>query len=391
MVKKKIGLIYSYNKEWVAGSYYILNLIHSLHLLEDQRKPELIILSHSIEEFKSIQQTGYPYLKFHLLYKKKNSFLRGVCNRALTKMGHLFGKEWNFFKELPEEKLSIPLDLLFPALNIDYFSAVENKLFWIPDFQEHFLPRFFSEDELLNRKRYQLSLLAEKNAIVFSSNDAMSHFKEIYPQAACKTFVLPFAVTHPRYDHIKIEDLRDKYGLQKKYFFCANQFWAHKNHLTVFKAIKLLKEEGIPDLQVVFSGKETDYRNPEFFEELKKIVSQAGVEQQCAFLGFIDREDQLQLMQHAICVIQPSFFEGWSTVVEDVKAMNQYIILSDLKVHREQLSENVSFFNPESERELADHMKQILHHAPVNIQLNYQKQIHSFGKKFIDIVEKLKV
>jgi hypothetical protein len=56
-------------------------------------------------------------------------------------------------------------------------------------------------------------------------------------------------------------------------------------------------------------------------------------------------------MNHALAIIQPSLFEGWSTVVEDVKAMNQHIIVSDLNVHRDQLGVQAFYFNPNNENE----------------------------------------
>ncbi len=45
------------------------------------------------------------------------------------------------------------------------------------------------------------------------------------------------------------------------------------------------------------------------------------------FLGFIDRGEQLQLMKNSIAIVQPSLFEGWSTVVEDTKAMQSCNII----------------------------------------------------------------
>ena len=33
--------------------------------------------------------------------------------------------------------------------------------------------------------------------------------------------------------------------------------------------------------------------------------------------------DQLRLMKESLGVIQPSLFEGWSTVIEDAKALNK--------------------------------------------------------------------
>jgi hypothetical protein len=50
-------------------------------------------------------------------------------------------------------------------------------------------------------------------------------------------------------------------------------------------------------------------------------------------VGFIDRAEQTMLLKNAISIVQPSLFEGWSTVVEDAKALNQYMILSDIPVN----------------------------------------------------------
>ena len=333
----KIALIYSYNKDWVAGAYYIINLIQALNRQSDESKPELIILSHSQEEFQTVKDTGYPYLKFQQLYEKDFWVSYTLPERIVNKTCRFLVGKNSIYREQTYKRLGIKLDLLFPASTHIYFSDVKNKLFWIPDFQEHFLPQFFSEDEINSRKAYQKSLADNSCPIIFSSNNALEHFKEIYPNSRSKTFVLQFAVTHPNYKSISTDTLFVKYNIDKPYFFCPNQVWAHKNHIAVLKAVKILKTEGTKDLLVVFSGKEVDYRNPAFFGELKNYITENGIEDCVRFLGFIDREDQLQLMNNSISVIQPSLFEGWSTVIEDAKSMGQYVIASNLEVHQEQL------------------------------------------------------
>jgi len=54
-------------------------------------------------------------------------------------------------------------------------------------------------------------------------------------------------------------------------------------------------------------------------------------------LGVIPRADQIQVLRCAAAVVQPSLFEGWSTVIEDAKALGRPVIASDIAVHREQL------------------------------------------------------
>jgi glycosyltransferase involved in cell wall biosynthesis len=200
---------------------------------------------------------------------------------------------------------------------------------------------------------------------------------------------LPFAVTHPTYADVAIETLKQKFNIQENYFYSPNQFWAHKNHKVVVEAIELIKKE-FENILVVFSGKESDYRNATFVDDLKKLVKDKGLEKNILFLGFIDRKEQLCLMKNALAIIQPSLFEGWSTVVEDAKAMNQFVIASDLRVHREQLKQNALFFEPANEFALVEAMKKVLNKEFENKDNDYKQDIHRFAKRFLQIVNCIK-
>jgi glycosyltransferase involved in cell wall biosynthesis len=391
MVKRlKIGLIYSYNIDWVAGAYYILNLVQAINKLDDQHKPELIILSHTTDEFNTIRETGYPYLTFLQLNRTAMIPSYSLFERGINKLFRKVSGKELIKKTHTKNRLPAALDVLFPATTHIYFSNIKNRLFWIPDFQEYFLPQFFSEEEIRSRSAHQQQLTKKGTAIVFSSNDACAHFHTFHPQSQAKTFVLQFAVTHPAYEHISMEALRSKFSINRPYFFCPNQVWRHKNHLTVLKAVKRLKDKGESEMLVVFSGKEYDNRNPHVFEELKNYIQENGIEEQVKFLGFIDRKEQLQLMKNALCVLQPSLFEGWSTSVEDAKAMGQYLIVSDLPVHREQVKGNAVFFNATDEAQLADCLSKMQHHELIKTgSHNYQEDILKFGEQFIKIANEV--
>jgi len=53
-------------------------------------------------------------------------------------------------------------------------------------------------------------------------------------------------------------------------------------------------------------------------------------------------------------VIQPSLFEGWSTVIEDARALGRPVIASDIPVHREQLGDTARYFIPRDPASLAE-------------------------------------
>jgi glycosyltransferase involved in cell wall biosynthesis len=143
---------------------------------------------------------------------------------------------------------------------------------------------------------------------------------------------------------------------------------------------------------LAFSGKEDDYRSPGYTEGLKKYVSDHGLEQHVRFLGFLDRDEQLQLMNHALAVVQPSLFEGWSTVVEDGKAMSQVILASGLDVHHEQLDNwegTSAFFEGRNSAQLAEQMKRVLNGELKRQSSDYNRNVKQFGSDFAGIIERI--
>ena len=254
----------------------------------------------------------------------------------------------------------------------------------IPGFQEHYLPEFFTLKEVEDRKMSQVEIIKKAKYIVFSSQSAGNDFDEIYPSNNLTKFILPFAVTHP-----ELEDrhsITGRYKLPDRFFICCNQFWKHKNHITVIRAIHLLKQQGHEEL-VVFTGKEHDYRHPDFFNELTELTTILGIKDNVRFLGFISREDQLCLMKNAVAVIQPSLFEGWSTVIEDAKALKAKIIASGINVHKEQLEQyGLSvLFSPNNEKELAAAVLAIDEIAA--IAPDYEKNVIAFAENFKTIFD----
>ncbi|MES2567377.1 MAG: glycosyltransferase family 1 protein [Bacteroidota bacterium] len=374
-MRRKIGILFSSNENWIGGTYYILNLVSSFLSLDDSERPEVIVISWNINDAEIVKKTGYPYVSFLNLYIPYN-----FLEKILFKLFPEFTKK-NVIKKYDRKQI----DVLFPATTNDKFLNIENKIFWIADFQEHYYRDFFEESEIQQRQFSQIKIAGSTNNLILSSNSSKKDFEKFYPDHKCKTYVVNFAVTHPIYNQIDIENLKKKYHIVGKYFISPNQFWKHKNHKVVIDAVKLLKEKGIHVL-LVFTGKEHDRRNPAYTDELKKYVQDSNLSEQILFLGFIDRSEQLQLMNNAEAVIQPSLFEGWSTVVEDAKAMNQYVIASYIDVHKEQLHENCSFFDPLNAVELADKIFEMQEMIIDRSNNHYSDKVKKFAEAFLGAI-----
>jgi glycosyltransferase involved in cell wall biosynthesis len=376
-----IGLFYQNDEAWIGGTYYMLNLVQALHRLSPNQQPIITVLSNKIADFEQLKKlTNYPYLMYCNTETRLSLWQRGI-NRALRPI-----LRRNVFENRPK------LDVVFPIKGQKYLyftELVRQRVCWIPDFQEEFLPELFDAAELADRRFSHKHTAQNMPHLLLSSISAEQHFQQFYGKIAkCQVHILPFAVTHDlNYKMLDIKDLCQKYNIPTNYYFAPNQFWKHKNHWLILRAMAKLKAEG-SEVVMVFSGKEADYRHPNHVAELKAFVIEQGLQNQVYFLGFIDRQDQLALMLHAKSVVQASLFEGWSTVVEDAKAMNQSMIVSDLDVHREQLtlSQEAIFFAPDDADQLAALLQNRWLQATPYISRDYNENIRLFGEHFMRII-----
>lgn len=367
---KRVGIIYNFDENWIGGAYYIQNLIRSLNSLPEKEQIQLHILTKDKFLFLELQKaTAYSKLKF-IQYKPQYNKIERFVNKVAQRL---------FKKKLIVKK--IKLDWAFPLYGIPHdLQHIKELFFWIPDLQEKYLPDLFSPEEVCSRQSSYENMIALNYPIVFSSLAALNDFNDFYPYSKNPKNVLQFAVVHPDLKSNDIDEVKAKYGIDGDYFFSPNQFWQHKNQIAIIEATKILRDKGI-EAKIIFTGKEHDYRNPDYTTNLKQKVVDYELENEIFFLGFIDRIDQLVLMKNAQAIIQPSLFEGWSTVVEDAKALNQTLIVSNIAVHKEQLGDKAYFFVPNDYNELALKMIKVMEN-PVNklrYDLDYSENIKKFA------------
>ena len=180
-----------------------------------------------------------------------------------------------------------------------------------------------------------------------------------------------------------------------------NQFWKHKNHKVVIDALIELSNEGL-NIKVVCTGSSYDFRHPKYFGELQKYLKNTGQQKNFHVLGVLPKSHALSLMYHSMAVINPSFFEGWSTTVEEAKVFGKTILLSDILVHKEQNPNRGIYFSPRSSIELAKVMKKVFNTFDLKKE-NYEKKKsqgsfeniflkfgYSYQKIVIDLLSKSK-
>ena len=368
--RTRLGVIYSYNDKWIGGSYYIMNMISALKTLPDESQPFIIILSNDIVHFNQITSIGYRYLSYVNPYNvDSNIFIKQIRRWIIN---------YNIKKLLDKILLKFKIDVLFPANNESCYSLIKNKIYWVPDFQHLLFPENFSDFEIERRLRLIKSIALSEAKLLLSSKTAKQHWDSLAFEKKCSVVISPFAVTHPDISNIDYMSLADEFSLKKPYFIVSNQFWRHKNHFIVLEAIFLLFRKGY-DFEIVFTGNYIGQDCENTFKKFYDFCKNSEFSFNVKILGLINRDKQLALMNYSLAVIQPSFFEGWSTVVEDAKSLSKFIIASDIEVHREQLSSNVLFFDPLNSVDLSECCLKVLRKEVSVIKYDYSIAIKNFG------------
>ncbi len=378
--RKQIGIYTEMpQKELYAAFVYLSNIINGFNLLEEKSKPNVTLIYTGLFKESDIKEIKYPYLETYNapdVYKSSFKRLVNKISRRLFRKNIL-----PFF----DSKFPRNLDIIYPANTRSEIDYVKEKIFWKPDFQEKHYPEYFAKSYIeLFDKNFSLTLNNPNNTLVLSSLDCFNDLKKFFPEYKCKVFVLPFVV-FMNYKPSKelSKKILDKFSINAPYFIVPNQFWPHKNHITVIKAIKLLKKTH-SNFKVIFTGHTSTNRNKLIYEELIKYCEDNDIMSDLIFTSFLPKNEQLDLINNSICLIQPSLFEGWNTSIEEAKYLNKFVIASDIAVHKEQLSENVLFFSQKNEQELCESMKSVLDNRIELKPFNY-------NTKVVEFVGKLKI
>lgn len=303
-----------------------------------------------------------------------------------------FPGEWTLRKTLQlgrknvlvEAAKKAGIDSLGPVLLAQQLTPGLRNIGWIPDFQPLVLQDLYSKAEVKNSAARFQTLLERCESVIVSSEDSRRVALEFYPGYEAKLAVLPFPSLFAFEKAMPaVGDVREKYGLPERFFLVANQFWKHKNHLQIVRALASQRARG-HSICSVMTGLPADFRDRDntILSDLFQEIARGRVGDNCRILGLVPRADLVALLGCATALVQPSRFEGWNTTVQDALALGCPVLLSDLPVHREQAPDAAGFFPLDDAEALAELMAARIETLPIRPDADAQEAALARQRQF---------
>jgi glycosyltransferase involved in cell wall biosynthesis len=298
-----------------------------------------------------------------------------------------------------------PLGSPLPAIDIPYITFVpdlQHKL------QAHF-PEisdnngcFYREKNFRNQIKYATSIIVDSET---GKNDVLYYYSK-YGAKPEQVFILPYQPFCKLKQKISIDEAKlilQKYDLPEQFFFYPAQFWSHKNHLRIVKAVKLIKERFNINISLVFTGSKTTCYREKVFAELMDFCKNNNLENQVIYLGYVSDNELSALYRLAKALIMPTFFGPSNIPVIEAWAMGCPVIYSNIRGLREQAGNSALLVDPNSVPDIADRiidicndeelrqrlicngMKKIAAYSPDDYKTNLQQIINYTKEHYNDI------
>lgn len=156
----------------------------------------------------------------------------------------------------------------------------------------------------------------------------------------------------------KIQAVRKKYHLPKKYILYLGTLQPRKNLPTLIEAFALLKSNpssNISNIKLVLAGG----KGHNFDQKIAVAIKKHRLESDVIFPGFIDEEDKAAIMAEAEIFCFPSLYEGFGIPILEAMSVGLPVVASNIPPHQEIANDAVLFFDPGNPRELADKLSKL--------------------------------
>jgi glycosyltransferase involved in cell wall biosynthesis len=307
-----------------------------------------------------------------------------------TKRGYLSRKYNEHFTQLGALLKREQVDILFVTLQIIFIPPLNVKIITpVHDLMHRYERRFPEVGGAFAQREKIFSLQARcADVILTDSEMGKKQYIESYGNIMKKNqkvVSLPFVA--PGY----IREIKEAFiETPDKYIFYPAQFWQHKNHLNLVKAVEMIKDD-IPDIKLLLCGSKKNY-----YYEVKNYIEDHHLEKYVQICGYVSNEQMTYLYKHATAMFMPSFFGPTNIPPLEAMELGCPVAVANNYGMPEQVGEGGLTFDPGKPEEIAQCIRKIWNDEPLRqslIHKGYEQAAkwtaEDFKSKVLDIVENI--
>lgn len=215
-----------------------------------------------------------------------------------------------------------PLTIALPPLDLPTVVTVH-------DLQHLDHPELFSRAERLFRARTHEGSARKADAVVVPSQFVRRRAVELLGLPPERVHAIPWGVDHDRF--------RPGPEEREPFLLYPARPWPHKNHVTLFAAFALLREER-PGLSLVLTGGGHEGR-----------PVPPGVDVR----GLVSTEELASLYRRTACLVFPSLYEGFGQPPLEAMACGCPVACSNAAALPEAVGDAAALFDPEEPEDIA--------------------------------------
>ena len=303
--------------------------------------------------------------RWHIIHVEstKGNIIQGIAR--VTRLVHAWrwkfsGGKWLYVnKRLRKRFLAHNIDLMiYPVPTTVAFEVGIPYIFAIHDLQHRLHPEFpevssfgrrvAREYLFQNGAKHALAILVDSETgkedvlIAYGLSGVTSEVIKVLP-------FLPPPYISGGTDESICAEVKQKYSLPEAYIFYPAQFWQHKNHARLIKALYQIRVQYNLKVPAIFVGSRKGA-----FKTVMRLVSHLNLEEQVRCLGFVPEQEMATLYRMATALVMPTFFGPTNIPVLEAFALGCPVITSDIRGIREQVGRAGLLIDPKNVQEMSD-------------------------------------
>jgi glycosyltransferase involved in cell wall biosynthesis len=348
----KIGIYFTGGSQESGGYYtYEQEILHSFISLEHSSKHSFVFFSPNGFIDRQIDDVGE---KFQCVRIPKKDIIAKIFT-------HLYlSFDFPFIEKLYYRHFLLHDEIKKHRIDFMIFLSPFHAIVGIPsitpvwDLQHRLQPWFpeVSENgEWERREKYYRKVLRKSSIILAGTSTGREEISHLYniPKSRIRVLPLPTpsdVLVHP---HDQNQTRFKKFQTFGEYLLYPAQFWPHKNHIVCIQALKILHQKYQKPFSLVFVG--SDQKNLHY---IRKQIESLDMSDGVHILGFVSRDELIELYQNAFAMLFPSFFGPDNIPPLEAFALKCPVIAANVPGATEQLGDAALLFDPKNPDELAE-------------------------------------